>query len=111
MANTSTHTGVNPEFNASYGDKLKKISFVTAYSYNRFNRENYNAITNGKISGSEDENIKVHIQGFTGTINYLISDRSILKYKYFFSDYAEDHRITSYNVCYTKLLRFLASGL
>ncbi len=93
MANTSTHTGVNPEFNASYGDKLKKISFVTAYSYNRFNRENYNAITNGKISGSEDENIKVHIQGFTGTINYLISDRSILKYKYFFSDYAEDQSL------------------
>ena len=66
LSHTSTHGGISPDFNATYGNKLGKLSFIGSYSYNQFNRTNVNTIGDGVTSGTEREDLLVKIHGLTG---------------------------------------------
>ncbi|MGQ1784764.1 TonB-dependent receptor plug domain-containing protein [Saccharicrinis sp. GN24d3] len=89
LDHTSTHDGLNPDMSVTYGNSFKKLSFIASYSYNQFNRSNVNTLTEGDISGTELEDIDVEIHGFTGTLNYDVSQHSKLKFETFFSNYDE----------------------
>lgn len=87
---TSTHDGINPDMSLTYGDNLGKLSFIGSYSYNQFKRSNLTTLSEGEVSGTENEDLDVKIHGLTGNINYQFNDNSKLKLESFFSDFDEE---------------------
>ncbi len=87
---TSTHSGVNPDFNLSYGDKFNKLSLIVSYSLNRFHRTNINYIEDTLYRGTEEEDLNVTIHGVTTTFAYSLDANKTLKLRSFLSHYAED---------------------
>lgn len=95
VENSSTHAGLNPDFNVSFGNNFGKLSFIGSYNYRNFERTNINYLQEGQLSGTEDEDIQVTVNGFTGTLNYKINENNNLKLKSFFSDYQEGLQFVS----------------
>lgn len=87
---TSTHDGINPDMSLTYGDNYGKLSFIAGYSYNQFKRENITTLSEGDLSGTEEELVDVKIHGFNGTLNYAMNKNNKLTFETFFSNYAED---------------------
>lgn len=87
---TSTHDGLNPDMSVSYGDNFGKLSFIGGYSYNQFKRENITTLSEGEMSGTEEEDVDVNIHAFNGMLNYKFNENNKIKFETFFSNYAED---------------------
>jgi outer membrane receptor protein involved in Fe transport len=90
MDNTSTISGVNPEFALTLGNKWNKWSALGSFSLNNFQRKNTIHLSDGEISGTENETLNVWIQGFTGTLAYKPDSTQTIQYKSFFSRYTEE---------------------
>ncbi|PKP09551.1 MAG: hypothetical protein CVU09_11470 [Bacteroidetes bacterium HGW-Bacteroidetes-4] len=88
--NTTTFAGINPEFALTLGNKWNKWSALGTYSLNNFQRKNTILLSDGEISGTENETLDVWIQGFTGTLAYKPDSTQTFKYKTFFSRYTEE---------------------
>jgi len=91
---TTTHSGVNPEFAVTLGNKWGKWSAMGSYSINSFKRTNINSLTNGEMSGTEDENLKVLINAFNGVASYKPDSNQTLTLHSFISVYDE----TAYSI-------------
>ncbi len=67
---TSTHAGINPEAGITLGNKWGKWSALGSYSINNFKRTNINTLTDGEISGTENDDLNVWINAFNGIVGY-----------------------------------------